>query len=168
MNNDHSILINVKECNDNFYAKSQGANGIVDYSDVQEGQYENGCFDVEWGDPNELHGGSNEHVYFEEMFHAGQIKDANYNISAVHTIDSEYDAKVFAAQTSATSYSKTYDDFKNGYYYIPTEMHIINTYDPNYAKEYLKNGIFVEVIDRYNNPYPKYKIGGHYHDFPMH
>ena len=168
LNNDHSILINVKECNDNNYAISQGANGIIDYSETQEDRYKNGCFDVEWGNPNELHGGSNEHVYFEEMFHAGQVKSANYDISAVHTIDSEYDAKVFAAQTSSASYNMTYDDFKNGFYNIPTEMQIINTYDSYYAKEYLKNGIYVEVIDRNNKPYYPYKTGGHYHEFPMH
>ena len=166
LNNDHSILVTVKDCNDNAYAKSNGANGIVDFSEVQQDHYKNWCFDIEWGDPNKMHGGSNEHVFLEELFHAGQIKDANYNISAAHSINSEYDAKLFAVQTSAVSYNRTFEDTKNWFYGIPTEMYIINTYDSNTAKDYLQYGISVTVRNRFNSEYNGYKTGGHYHDFP--
>ncbi len=166
LNDDHSILINVKECNDNAYAKSIGANGVVEYSAIQQDKFKNGCFDVEWGDPNDMHGGKNEHVFFEELFHAGQMKDANYDLSAAHSIKSEYDAKLFAVRTSTESFKKTFDDTTNWFFGIPTEMHIIDTYDSNIAKDYLQFGINVTVRGRFNDVYNGYKTGGHYNEYP--
>ena len=166
LNDDHSIQINVKECNDNAYAKSIGANGVVDYSAIQQDKFSNGCFDIEWGDPNDMHGGTNEHVFLEEFFHAGQMKDANYDLSATYSINKEYDAKLFAVRMSTESYDMTFDDTKNWFFGIPTEMHIINTYEPSTAKDYLQFGINVTVRDRFNGVYNGYKIGGHYNEFP--
>lgn len=167
LRDDHSILIIVKEENDNGHARSNGANGILDHSDTRDSRYKNGCYDLEWGEPDDIHGGTSEHVFLEELYHAGQcqMKDGTFNLAAASTITSEYKAKFFAVNTSTEWYERTYDDKLNWVFEIPTEMQIIKTYDSCRAKEYLKYKIFVTAKDRFNNE-TQYKTGGHYENIP--
>ena len=164
LNNDHSVLFIVKECNDNLFAKNQGANGIINYSDADLSQYPNGCFEIEWGDSGNYHGGTREHVYMEELCHAGQIVSNNYNLNCA-SIDNEYLAKVFAIRNSKDYIKSTYDDLMIGGYEIPTEFSIIKDYDVTDAKRYLKEGLDV-YIKRIDNSYYNQKIGGMYHELP--
>ena len=163
LNNDHTVLFNVKEENQNAIAIEYGANGIVYQTGNNDQNYSNGGFNVEWGEPNILHGGTSEHVLLEELFHAGQIIDGKYKTDAATSVTSEYFAKKFAVSTSDNAYNKTYDDTKNNFYGIPTEMSIIDTYDISSAKTYLKYGISVTVKDRWNQD-ATYLTGGHYYD----
>ena len=166
LNRDESVLFYFKEGNDNQYAKSQGSNGIIDYSETQLASYSHGCFDVEWGTPNDNYGGTIEHVYMEEFRHAGQIVEGDYKLSAASTIESEYNAKRFAIQNTRNRYSLYYDDNINHIYSIPTELYIIDTYGPERAKQYLKYGIDVDAKNRDNNVINR-KEGGHYNVFPI-
>ena len=158
--NDHSVFFNVKEYGENELARKNGANGIVYYSQVELSQYENGSFDIEWGEPNDAFGGTMEHVLLEELFHAGQIIENDYSLST--TIKNEYDAKRFAVETSSELIKESYRD--SGFEHIPTELYIIGLGEPARAKKYLRNGErYTEII----NGTPKTAlIGGNYAELP--
>ena len=161
LNNDHSIMVTVKDCNDNQRSITErGAKGSIFESDVEVDGFTNGCFEIEWGDPADSHGGSSEHVYMEEMCHMGQAQDKKYDIYST-TIDEEYSAKRFSISNCNSFINDTYDDDFKGAYRVPTELSIIRDASATEAKKYLLSGI-KRPITRRNGTVINQTIGGHY------
>ena len=159
LNNDHSVLVTVKGCNDNERSKRErGAIGSIFELDKESDIYTSGQFEVEWGDPEDSHGGTREHVYMEEMCHMGQAKEKKYDIYST-TIDDEYSAKMFSIKNSSDRINDTFEDSKRNIF--PTELSIIRNESHSVAKDYLLNGIYKEVT-RYDGVIVRQKVGGHY------
>ena len=170
LNDDHSVLFKVSDKEDNARAKSEGADGgaLLNFypteNDTRDyGSYTNGMFNVEWGTPSDAFGGDSEHVLLEELFHAGQLIDANYNLGA--TVTNEVDAKEFSIRVNPNSISKTYS--ANGFSGFPTQLGVIKGFDRNTSIDFLKNGRKnIPVKDYYGNT-SHANLSGAYSDLPI-
>ena len=170
LNNDHSVLFKVKDKDDNAYAKSVGADAgaLLDYYPDENDQrdyskYEKGVFDVEWGTPSDGFGGNSEHVLLEELFHAGQFIDADYN--QVATVSNEVDAKEFAVRVNPNNISNTYE--YRGLSGYPTQLAVIRRFDRNTSIDFLKNGRKGIKVTDFSGKTRFSDVSGAYSDLPI-
>lgn len=150
LQNDRSVLFVVKELNDNAYAKAQGADAGMLYEDDESmGDYINGVYNLEWGDPSDAFGGDASHVLLEEMYHAGQLIDNDYENTP--TLDKEVSAKEFAIGINP-NIKESYNN-EDGLIGVPTQLGIIGKGNRSESRNFLKNGIKgYPCRDSFGNP----------------
>ncbi|MCH3923596.1 MAG: RHS repeat-associated core domain-containing protein [Bacteroidales bacterium] len=112
---------------------------------------------VSWGNPlNISYGGTDVDILTEELFHCKQIDDGTWKFKGMDRetlLLLELQAKEFSENLSM-NYDKY---FKNGQYYVPTEMQIMSGNDiyVNVSKkDYLRKDVTVELPTYSEEPTP--------------
>ena len=167
LSSDKNNLFVFGEINDIPNASGSTEGGTIVEIYPEEGEaysdFSGNVYSVQWGSPQAEYGGTEDHVFLEELFHAKQVLDYGNNEA---TIDKEYKAKAFAIRINTAFHSEVqYPGDKKGRWGYPTQLGqvALGEYE---GKKFLKQGGTFDCQTNIGGIHHRAVIPGAYSKFP--